>query len=312
MTNIFWPVYKNLEREFLELMFAIHIDEKQLSVYSSKISDLILRAASDIESLAKTLYFENGGTKSNNIRYDDAIKCLNKDWKLEKKHVIVATPYCFLPAEQRILIPFDKEEERTGSGRLTFGWNNAYQNLKHDRANSLHLGSIYYLFRIMAALFVLNIYFKDQQFDLEKDSRAVDFPNSLGSNIFSIKLHVSNAISVSSNGKYLKNDSFDESLYFSRATIDSLQSVIDAHVQRDRQCTASQIAVAMERGYTNLAKELSEGNTSLIKLLCAKFGEEEYIEIVKISNKETWPLQRTTTELTKKMKYEALLNKNQV
>jgi len=92
MNNIFWPVYKNLENEFNNLMFNIHIDDDQLNVYSSKISDLILRAATEIESLAKELYKLNGGTKTDRIKYDeDAIKHLNQIWSLEKKVVIISS-----------------------------------------------------------------------------------------------------------------------------------------------------------------------------------------------------------------------------
>jgi hypothetical protein len=75
-TNIYWPVYKNIESEFNNLMFNIHIDDNQLNVYSSKITDLILRSSAEIESLSKELYKLNGGTKSiEKIKYDDdAIK----------------------------------------------------------------------------------------------------------------------------------------------------------------------------------------------------------------------------------------------
>ena len=41
--NTFWPVYKNLETEFLKITYYIHIDNEQLSVYSSKIAELLLR-----------------------------------------------------------------------------------------------------------------------------------------------------------------------------------------------------------------------------------------------------------------------------
>lgn len=62
--NIFWPVYKNLEAEFLKLMYYIHIDDSQLNVYSSKIAELLLRTVVEIESISKKLYSENGGTKT--------------------------------------------------------------------------------------------------------------------------------------------------------------------------------------------------------------------------------------------------------
>jgi hypothetical protein len=84
--NIYWPIYMNIEKEFNELMFCIHIDDKQVDVYSSKISDLIFRASTEIESLAKELYKNNNGQKLSNIKYDkDALCFLNSLWDLESK-----------------------------------------------------------------------------------------------------------------------------------------------------------------------------------------------------------------------------------
>ena len=60
MTNIYWPVYKNLERELLSLTYSIHVDDAQLKVYSSQISDLIIRSAIEIESISKELYLKEG------------------------------------------------------------------------------------------------------------------------------------------------------------------------------------------------------------------------------------------------------------
>ena len=37
--NLYWAVYKNLEREVLELANIIHFDDDQLKVYSIKISE---------------------------------------------------------------------------------------------------------------------------------------------------------------------------------------------------------------------------------------------------------------------------------
>lgn len=61
MNNYYWAVYKNLERELSDLSNLIHIDDKQLNVYSIKIAELLLRTVVEIESISKTLYFQNGG-----------------------------------------------------------------------------------------------------------------------------------------------------------------------------------------------------------------------------------------------------------
>jgi len=217
MTNIYYPVYKNLESEFLQLAFSIHIDDNQLGVYSSKITDLVIRAVTEIESISKELYKTSGGAEKGKIHFDRvAIKHLNGLWNLDKKVVIISSPNIFLA--NKILKPFEKNELKTGSKKpeQTFDWNNAYQNLKHDRANSLKYGSIKYLLSAMAALYILNVYFKNDVFNLGKDSAGATFPVNLGSEIFSIKLHYNPNHSL--KDFYTKSSDFAECIYLFKAT----------------------------------------------------------------------------------------------
>ena len=64
MNQFFWNSYRRLEKEVLTLSEDIHFDDAQVSVYSSKIGDLLVRTAIEVESLAKVLYFDNGGWRS--------------------------------------------------------------------------------------------------------------------------------------------------------------------------------------------------------------------------------------------------------
>ncbi len=45
MSNLYWPIYKNLEKEVVELSNWVHFDDKQLFVYSVKISELLIRCS---------------------------------------------------------------------------------------------------------------------------------------------------------------------------------------------------------------------------------------------------------------------------
>lgn len=58
MINLYWPVYKNIEREIVELSNQVHFDDSQLTVYSVKISELLIRCVVEIEAIAKELYFK--------------------------------------------------------------------------------------------------------------------------------------------------------------------------------------------------------------------------------------------------------------
>ncbi|MTN82487.1 hypothetical protein GMB34_00660 [Turicibacter sanguinis] len=59
--NLFWPVYKNLENEFLKIADYVHFSDDQTKVYSMHIADLIVRCSIEIEAISKELYFSLGG-----------------------------------------------------------------------------------------------------------------------------------------------------------------------------------------------------------------------------------------------------------
>jgi hypothetical protein len=223
VVNLYWPVYLNLEKGVDELAFSIHIDDVQLTVYSSRITDLILRAGSEIESISKDLYHANGGTESGNIKFDyDALKHLNGCWDLESKHVSIGSSHCF--QSTRVLKPFVKNEKRTGTDKPTYGWNNSYQNLRHARAGSLEFGRLQYLFDIMAALYLLNIYYKNDVIPMESDAVGVTFPNSLGSSLFSIE--VAKNPNYDTTGNYVSPEESEKYTYliiYSEETRNALQ-----------------------------------------------------------------------------------------
>ncbi|MCL6258052.1 hypothetical protein M3O96_03070 [Aquiflexum sp. TKW24L] len=230
-SNIYWPVYRSIESEIENLMFHIHVDDAHLNVYSAKISDLVMRCAVEIESISKELYKVNGGPQKEKLNYDeDALKFLNSKWKLDEKSVIISSGNCFLT--KRELKPFQKTENRTNSNRPTYTWNNAYQNLKHDRVSSLKFGSVKYLFDIAAALYVLNLYFKEITFPLGSDSSAKTFDLSLGSSIFSVKLHRNFIIDFEK--RYIKNIDFDECIYlltFDDRSFEDLSKAFKLHMR---------------------------------------------------------------------------------
>ena len=47
--NLYWSVYKNLEKELVKLTSVIHFDDAQENVYSVHIADLLIRTAIEIE-----------------------------------------------------------------------------------------------------------------------------------------------------------------------------------------------------------------------------------------------------------------------
>ncbi len=301
-TNIYWPIFKSIEHETINLSYNIHMDDNQLNVYSAKIMDLILRAAAEIESISKELYKLNGGTKTGEIKYDnDALVHLNNIWLIDKKEVIISHPNCFQTT--KVILPFVKNETRTGKTYLTYSWNNAYQNLKHDRANSLHFGSVKYLFDILAALYILNIYYKNEKINLGLDNTGVSFHTNAGSDLFAIIL--SKEKDGLLDGTYRKNIDFDKAVYFVKMTDDAIQEEEKGREGVNQQYSDFLLAEP------KIKKYLEDNGKTIddldMKLASDILGEEENSKILKRCTKIF-----EFGQLLSKFQYEAVLNKNQV
>ena len=178
--NLYWNVYKSLERELLTLAEIIHIDDVQLDVYSMKIADLLIRTSVEIESISKELYFREGGTKPDDkdLYFDtDCLALLESKWSLSKKVVMISSPIFYLKEDDNIyLTPLHKAHKR---GTSSSDWQRAYQAVKHNRAKSLNKGSLKHFIRSLAALYMLNIYYQNQSFKQGSNSNGNMFDASV-------------------------------------------------------------------------------------------------------------------------------------
>jgi len=226
-TNLYWTIFKNIERELIELSNLIHVDDKQLEVYSIKLSELLIRTVVEVESISKELYFLNGGTKTDDINlfFDtDCLELLENKWKLSKKQVTVsATNFYFSLPENKLLTPLKKANKR---GKSSSDWLRAYQSVKHNRAKSLTKGNLKHLIRALAGLYVLNLYYKNNLYELGQDGTGTNFDNRLGSSLFSVKTHVSQGFSIDID--FNKKPDYDECIYLIRPTDETRQIVQDA------------------------------------------------------------------------------------
>ena len=303
--NIYWPVYKNLESEFLKLMYDIHINDHQLNVYSSKISDLILRSVVEIESLSKELYVLNNGPKkdTSKIKYDyDAIQFLIDTWKIDRKIVIISSKQCFLTNIE--LSPFLKNETKTNKKNQTFSWNNAYQNIKHNRSENIHMGSIKYLFDSMSALYLLNLYFSNININLGRDLYAKSISPSFGSDIFSIYIFPHQG--PIDKEKYIRDElsekDFQKSVYFVDVKKETIKTFTESFKKLNQ--TTNEIALKNEK-----IKEYLK-NKDLTKLtrswIVEAVGVDEETKIIREAYRIS-PIRGYEI-----IEYEAILNKNQV
>lgn len=299
MSNIYWPIYKSLESEVQKLSYSININVEQQKSLSSNICDIILRAGAEIESISKELYSKNACTNNKNIKFDfDALQQLHHLWKLDKKIVMIRNYKCFLTTN--VINPFEKNEKSDFNGSMTYSWNNSYQHLKHNREESLHFGNSRYMYNIMAALFVLNLYYKDAIFSYNNENNTTNFAINLDSDVFSIKLHKCEGYDEGS--KYKKNSDFDECVYLIKATDESFEKYKNETEARNTKMNKLFSQHPKFIQYINENKSLAyKGNNIYWDAL----GQEDYINLVKQAFKDD----------NKKMlcyEYEAILNKNNI
>ena len=257
--NIFWNIYKNIERELIEISNIIHIDDNQLSVYSPKITELLIRTVVEVEAISKELYFKNGGDKANDnqLFFDtDCIDFLDNKWLLSKKKVIVSAPnFYFSDEDNRVLTPLKKANKR---GSSSSKWLIAYQAVKHNRNNSLSKGNLKNLIGALAGLYVLNIYYKDLEFLLGRDYNGTNFDSSLGSSLFSVKVHTNEHVEFSvDNRLYKKNINYDECIYIIEPTqkaknifLDFAQKYFEEILQRKLE-TLDRILISRKENMTD-------------------------------------------------------------
>ena len=299
MINLYWPVYKNLEKELLELSDLVHMDDQQLSIYSVKISALLIRCAVEIESISKELYVKYGGSipSDRDMYFDtDCLQFLEDKWNISKKIVILSSlNFHFQNESNRVLTPLHKSYKRGSSGS---DWKKAYQAVKHERVKNLHKGNVGNLIRGMGALFILNLYFTDEVWDLEKDSKASNFPLNAGSELFSIKLHRWRG--TSADGVYSKNPDFDECVFISKWEEESEEAFREAN-QKMRQEELNNLFK-----HPKLLAWLEQNKLEDYKgnnLAWDVLGQEDYITLVKQSA-------AVVKHPYNNIEYEVVLNRN--
>lgn len=192
--NFFWPVYKAIEDGFIDIAKTILIDDHQISVYSSKIGDLIIRCAIEIESISKELYKEVDGNmhpldsfgNERSLYFDtDCLKLLEDKWKISSKEITIVNPNIyFSESKNRTIRPLHKAYKRGTSGSK---WKIAYQAIKHNRVESIiKYATIKNLLYALGALYILNMYYKDESIKLGYVyGNTFDDDSRFGSDVFS-------------------------------------------------------------------------------------------------------------------------------
>ena len=303
--NIFWNIYKNIERELIEISNIIHIDDNQLSVYSPKITDLLIRTVVEVEAISKELYFKNGGDKANDnqLFFDtDCIDFLENKWLLSKKKVIVSAPnFYFNNEDNRVLTPLRKANKR---GSSSSKWLRAYQAVKHNRNNSLPKGNLEHLIEALAGLSVLNIYYKDLEFLLGRDHNGTNFDSSLGSSLFSVEVHTNEDVEFSvDNRLYKKNANYDECIYIIEPTQETKNIFLDFAKKYAEETLHRKLEIVLDRILTSRKENMT--NEEIISIT------EEIRDDKSIGQKILKENASSLSKIYNDMTYQAVINKQQ-
>ena len=315
MTNFYWPVYKDLENEVIKLSNQVHFDDNQLSIYSVKISELLIRCSVEIEAISKELFLLNGGIEppDGNLFFDtDCINFIENKWELSKKKVIISSSNLFFQRdENRILTPLYKANKRGESGS---DWKKAYQAVKHNRSKNLTKGNIKNLLRALSALYLLNIYFKSETYDLgdkNNDNFSKDF-----SELFAIKVHkwIGNGDGVN---PYVKSPDFDECVYLIKWTDDYSKKWSDWATEQNKQLNDIIFKHPSVTKYIN--DNLIENGQIKQEEFATFIKNREYFKCFDMQKEYGGMLNRAIAEASKKynfdwkksIHFEAVLNKNQ-
>ena len=303
MKQLYWQVYLGLEREFLSIAEVVFIDDKQQEVYSMKIADLLIRTVVEIESIAKALYLENGGDSTipdDEMYFDTVCTARLEDlWKLSKKAVFVVSPYIFFEQEvNKVLYPLHKATKR---GDKSADWNRAYQAVKHNRVRELKKGNIKHLLHGLAALYVLNLYYRRVSVEDLSEADVKNFKPNFSSELFTVKIHQIHGISA--DGHYTKQEDYDECVYIQDYKDDTKTKAVEAMAEinlfvqkKSEQLLIDKANDALSKG-ENITAEWISSNRAKI------FSDAIHSVDSKISNK----LKVAITGL----RYNIVLNKQQ-
>ena len=257
--------------------------------------------------MAKELFYANGGVApiGRSLYFDtDCMEYLERKWLLSKKTIYINSPYFFF-TDTKItnLTPLNKTDKR---GTSASKWQQAYQAVKHNRIHNLKKGNVLNLINALGALYILNIYYREAQFESVADKDASNIDWGLGSAIFSVK--VSHEDGGASNDKiYEKKADYDECIYLVKHTDDSAKYFMDIMNGVKKQVnelilneTMQSINEKIKLGEIVALDDIKAMTASLIE-------EKKNTAMMQIVEKE----KRSIHNAIQGLRFEAVLNKQQ-
>jgi len=287
----------NLEKELVSLSYSIYFNDDlfeskydndggriKTPPYSLRIGDLLIRCCTEIEALIQALS-EEKEDKIRELSYFDSkkeitagirLQYLNSIWKLDKKVVSVScTNMFFMQGSNKLFAPFAycKDDEND--------YYSAYNAIKHNRnEKTIYKGNIRFLLRAMAALYLLNVYYKDEIFELGTLAAPKNFDLALQSDLFAVKYELLTRI------PYLGDElnSLDDVTYIGTYEQASYERLVKKHNEFDQKISRLMVELMSNpEKYKDVLSGISlsviQNTDDLLKLL-AEISKEKYFQIL--------------------------------
>lgn len=143
----YWKYYLRLEKELMNILEYIEFDPANFAVYSVNLMQLLLSIGAEIDAVFKEICKITEKDRPSISDYAPII--------LAKYQKIIFQEVCVFKGEVK-LTPFSGWDA-TQAGKTLFFWN-AYNNVKHHRADMYKDASLEAVVNALAALFVLEMY----------------------------------------------------------------------------------------------------------------------------------------------------------
>ena len=189
-------------------------------------------------------------------------------------------------------------------------WKQAYQAVKHNRKSSFKMASIENLLHAMGALYILNLYYRNETFNIEQVYRGTKkFDNCVGSDLFSVFNYSATGLKISqcmddSCILQMPDNDLDKSIYVTKYDDKSFKDMHESFC-KDHEVTVKNFMNSLEiieflnenpdyKGETINKTCLDAGGvkllTKILSLSHSRNNEETIIEAVINKHTNIYPV----------------------
>ena len=188
-------------------------------------------------------------------------------------------------------------------------WKCAYQAVKHSRNDNLEKGNLENFIHSLAALYLLNLYYKDLSIEIGNDDKGATIDKTCGSMVFSVDCNI--GIDISTNSFVAKGAKYEECtlvLHTLESDIEKVKGIL-SNKTKDLEIETRRI-----RNY--LAHQAVANDEVTNYRDTSEVPQDQILELDALAHKQASEMVNKRygsilSEAMAEMKYEVVMNKNQ-